>query len=85
MSIPVDVTIWIDENSTLPTGYLNSSCLNSSGRRSPFPVINLDGAKLQGYRGDPVPYLQALAEVASRLADELVAARAAAEAAAVPL
>ena len=85
MSTPVDVTIWIVEDSTLPTGYLNSSYLNPSGHRAPFPVIQLDGAKLQAYNCDPVPYLRALAAVASRLADELVAARAAAEAAAVPL
>ena len=80
MSIPTSVTIWIQEDSALPTGYLNSR-----GHDGPFPVIQLDGAALQGLNGDPVPYLRRLAEVASRLADELVAARAAAEAAAVPL
>jgi hypothetical protein len=80
VTIPADVTIWIQEDSILPTGYLNAR-----GRDIPFPVIDLDGAKLRGLNGDPVPYLRRLAEVASRLADELVAARAAADAAAVPL
>ena len=79
MSIPVRVTLWIQKGSDLPTGYLNP------GHDDPFPVIQLDGAEIQGLDGDPVPYLRALAGVASRLADELVAAKAAADAAAVPL
>ena len=81
MGVPVSVTIWIQEGSDLPTGYLGPSV----GHRDPVPTIDLDGAALRSLNGDPVPYLRRLAEVASRLADELVAARAAAEAAAVPL
>lgn len=72
MDVPVSVTFWIQEGSTLPSGYLNT------GHDGPYPVIQLDGAMLQGLDGDPVPYLRRLSEVASRLIDELLAARAAA-------
>jgi hypothetical protein len=79
MSVSASVTIWIQEDSTLPTGYLNPH-----GKDEPFPLIQLDGAVLQGLKGDPVPYLRKLAEVASRLADELEAVRPAAVEAVAP-
>jgi hypothetical protein len=72
----VDTTVWPEAGST-PTGYINPDA--SHAAPEPFAVLRLlgmgGGAQIQFMQSlgatEQVRYLRALAEVATRLADEL--------------
>jgi hypothetical protein len=62
----VSTHIWLDEGD-MPTGHMNPRAEGPD-----FPVIQLvPGASLNGFTGSQVPYLRKLAEIATRLADEI--------------
>jgi hypothetical protein len=69
MSTHVSTAVWFTGSDHLPQGEINPG-----GASGPFPMIELaPGARMQGFKGDYVPYLRRLAAVATALADEIEA------------